>query len=122
MSVTKQIQRHEWQRYFDDLVKRHLRGDSQNASVSIEVLSPSLGEQPEVTTARLVGLTYDPKSNALEMMLEDVDHLVFYPAEIWVVEEDDGVVSALEVVRSDGTREIMRLQRSGAAASVHATP
>ena len=53
---------------------------------------------------------------------EDVDHLVFYPAEIWVVEEDDGVVSALEVVRSDGTREIMRLQRSGAGASVHATP
>jgi len=42
--------------------------------------------------------------------------------EIWVVEEDDGFISALEVVRSDGTREIMRLQRSGAAASVHATP
>lgn len=97
MSVTKQIQPREWERYFDDLVKRHLRGDSQNASASIEVLSPSLGEQPEVTTARLLGLTYDPKSSALEMMLENLDHLVFSPAEVWVLEEDDGFISALEV-------------------------
>lgn len=110
MGATKQIPRDEWQRYFDQLARRHLRGDTQTAS--LELVSAELGDQLEETTAPLVGLSYDPKSEALEVILADRDHLVFRPAEIWVVEEDDGFVSALEVIYDDGTHEVMQIQRS----------
>jgi hypothetical protein len=111
MGATKEIPRSEWQRYFDDLAKRHLRGDTA-AVASLELMSAELGDQLEETAAPLIGLSYDPKSEALEVILADRDHLVFHPAEIWVVEEDDGFVSALEVVYGDGTHEVMELQRT----------
>ena len=111
MGATKQIPRGEWQRYFDELAKRHFRGDTSTVA-SLELVSEELGDQPEETTAPLVGLSYDPKSEALEVLLADRDHLVFHPAEIWVVEEDDGFLSALEIVYADGTHEVMEIQRT----------
>ena len=118
MGATKQIPRSDWQRYFDELTKRHLHGDPPKAA-SIELVSLELGDQPEATLVRLTDLDYDPKSEALEVMLEDVDHLVFHPAEIWVVEEEDGFISALAVVHTDGSKEIMRVQVSGLPAPIY---
>jgi hypothetical protein len=119
MGATRQLQRSEWQTYFDHLMRRYL-AQAAPAAATIEVLSAELGDQPEVSGVRLAGIDYDPKSNALEVAVEDLDHLVFYPTEIWVLEEDDGFVSALEVRRDDGTTEIIRLQRSGAPEPAHA--
>jgi len=118
MGVTRQIPREDWAAYFEELGRRQLRSDSP-IEATVEVMSPSIGDQPEVTLERLDGIDYDPKSNALEVLLQDVDHLVFYPAEIWVVEEDDGSISALEVTRSDGTKEVMRFQRGGVPAPIY---
>ena len=109
MGATKQIPRDEWQRYFDQVARRHLRGDTQTAT--LELVSAELGDQLEEALTPLIGLSYDPKSEAFEVILADRDHLVFHPSEIWVVEEDDGFVSALEVIYSDGTHEIMEIQR-----------
>jgi hypothetical protein len=118
MGATKQIAREHWQSYFDAFAKRHLRSDARMAA-SIDVLSPTLGVEPEATSVRLDGIDYDPKGQTLEVQLEGLDHLVFYPAEIWVVEEDDGFITALEVVRTDGGREITRIARGGAPAPIY---
>lgn len=119
MGATKQIARDQWKSYFDAFGKRHLRGELPT-SASVEVVSSELGDQTEATRTHLEGIDYDPKSDALEVALEDRDHLVFQPAEIWVVEEDDGFISALEIVHAEGSREIMRLERGGSAAQAHA--
>lgn len=120
MGVTKQVPREDWAAYFEELEQRRLRADSP-VDATVEVMSLSIGDQPEATLERFNGIDYDPKSNALEVVLEDVDHLVSYPAEIWVVEEDDGSISALEVTRTDGTKEVMRFQRGGVLEPIHAT-
>jgi hypothetical protein len=84
----------------------------------------------ETTLERLVGITYEPKTETLELSLESLDHLVFYPAEIWVIEEErqdqqkDGVpfISTIEVVRSDATKEIVQLRTSAPPAPHYDMP
>jgi hypothetical protein len=41
------------------------------------------------------------------------DHRIFEPREVWAVEEPDGFLSAVQVVRPDGAREVVRVQRVG---------
>lgn len=119
MGVIKQVPREGWAVYFKEFARRQLRSGLPTLA-TVEVMSLSIGDQPEATLKRLNGIDYDPKSNALEVVLEeDVDHLVWYPTEIWVVEEDDGFISALEVTRSDGTKEVMRFQRGGVPAPIY---
>jgi Family of unknown function (DUF5335) len=119
MATTRIIPRREWQAYFDRYTREHLdpAGEDHETAV-LEILSPELGDQVEVAWVPLLGLTYDPKSNAFELAMEEVDHLVFRPEEIAVVEEEDGFISALEV-SSDDAREIIRLRRGGQPATLH---
>jgi hypothetical protein len=123
MATTKQIPREEWQPYFERFTRQSLKGEPPEAA-TIEVLSPTLGDQFETRTARLDGLSYDPKSKAFEVAFEDpqVDHLVFEPVEIWVMEEDWGFISTLELVRPDGLKEIVHVSRSGPPAPRYDLP
>ena len=98
--------------YFDAFTKRFLRDGSPEA-VDVEVLAPDLGSQLAAAGARLIGITYDPHDNALEFALESGEHRAFQPKEVWVTEEPDGFLSALEVVRGDGVREVVQLRRVG---------
>jgi len=122
MGTTRKIPRDEWKDYFERFTKQHLRTQPPEA-VTIELLSPTIGDQFEARLARLEGLTYDAKSSAFEVWLdEELDHLAFYPTDIWVVEEDRGFLSAIEIVRSDGAKEILNIQRSGPPATIEVQP
>ena len=114
MSATIQIPREQLERYFDEFTKRFLRDGSPEA-VDVEVLAPELGDQFATEGARLVGITYDPHDNALEFELDSGDHRAYEPQEVWVIEEPDGFVSDIEVVRADGLREIVHVKRVGLA-------
>jgi len=112
MSTTKQIQRAEWKDYFDRFTRERL-GDDTPGAVTVEVISPTLGDQFDVSAVRLLGLVYDPKSRIFEVVVEDVDHLTFDPSEIWVLEGEAGFISTIEVVKADGGKEIIFVRRSG---------
>ena len=121
MSTTKQLARTEWNAYFDRFTREQLQGEAPGAA-TIEVVSPTLGDQFQLSAVRLLGLTYDPKSDALEVLLENVDHLIFRPTEIWVMEGEPGFISTLEIVQSDGTKELIYVRRSGPLAGRYETP
>ncbi|HXV59794.1 MAG TPA: DUF5335 family protein [Vicinamibacteria bacterium] len=112
MTTTKQIPRQQWKEYFDRFTKRHLRDDLPEAA-TIELVSAELGAQIGVDAARLLGISYDSKSEALEVLLENLDQLVHKPKEIWVVEDEDGFLPSIEIVRDDGTKEILTVRRTG---------
>jgi hypothetical protein len=112
METTKQIPSHDWKDYFDRFTKRYLRDDRPEAA-TIEVLSPALGDQIEVQAAHLLGLTFDPRTKALEILLENMDHLVYRPKKISVIEDEDGFIPSIEIVRDDDTREILTVRRAG---------
>ena len=111
--TTKRVSNGEWTTLFDRFTRQYLRDDLPE-TVTIEVVSPEVGDQFSAHNARLVGVTYDPKSHALEVALAGNDHLVFRPVDIWVTEnEADGFLETIDVVRADGTKEIVHLHRSG---------
>ena len=121
MGTTKQIPRSEWKSYFERFSKQHLN-DQVPEAVTIEVLSPAIGDQFEARAAPLLGFTYDPKSNAFQVLLEDADHLVYDPKAIWVIETEDGGLSTLEIVGQDGTQEIIYVYRTGLPARRYEFP
>jgi hypothetical protein len=82
----------------------------------IEVISPPLGVEVEASDVSLLGRDYDPKSNAFKLALAEVDHVMYYPTEIAVIDEDDGFISAVEVTRVYATQEIVQVRRSGVLA------
>jgi hypothetical protein len=110
VSQTRMIEPAERRQYFDDFTKRFVRNGPREA-VTIEVLEGEIGDQAEVTNAALYGITYDPHTDELDIALETGDHRVFNPADLWVVEESDGFISALQLARSDGGREVVSLKR-----------
>jgi len=113
MSETKQLPRAAWEEYFMRFTRERLRNDGP-AAATVEVMSPTLGDQFEVSAVRLLGLAYDPRSNALEVEVEDLEHLISYPREIWVLEGEPGFLATLEVVHQDGLKEIIYIRKSGA--------
>jgi hypothetical protein len=121
MSITRQIPRTEWNTYFDRFTRQHL-GESPPEAVTIELVSPQAGDQFETTTVRLLGLAYDVKSQALQVLTEDLDHLVHSPSEIWVVEEEGGFISTIKVAQPDGSTELLHIERSGPLAPQYDQP
>jgi hypothetical protein len=112
MSLTTQLSPATMAEYFTRFTKRFLVNESTDV-VDVEVVSPSLGDQIEASGSHLLGITYEPKRNSLELELEAGDIRTFQPKEVWAVEEDNGFLRALEIVRDDDTREIIQVRRLG---------
>jgi hypothetical protein len=112
MTTTRQLPRTDWSEYFARFT--HERGArSGKETVTIEVLSSEIGDQIEAREVPLVGITYDPRSNALDVLLKGVEHLAYEPSDIWLVEQDDGTLRTIEVVRGDGSKELVHIRRQG---------
>jgi hypothetical protein len=57
----------------------------------------------------LLGISYDPKDDIIEIALEGVDHLIPKPREVYV-EENGLELSSLEVIDAEGTHQIIVLK------------
>lgn len=110
MSVTKQLSPEGMEEYFDRFSKRFLKHETTNVA-DVEMVSLTLGDQVATDGAHLVGITYDPKRKSLELELESGDMRAYEPKEVWAVEEDDGFVRTIEIIRADDTREIVTVRR-----------
>lgn len=77
--------------------------------VTIELVSLEMGAQPEVQRSPLIGMSYDPNGDVLQVLLGEVCHLVHGPRELYVDEEWLGAVS-VEIVDAEGIRQILTLR------------
>jgi Family of unknown function (DUF5335) len=74
--------------------------------VDVEAASLQLGYQNEGRLLPLVGMSYDPKSDVLELLLGELEHLIRAPRELYVDEQPLRIVS-MQVVDADGVRQIV---------------
>lgn len=103
MSIEK-LDRDSWATYFDS-VSKVLPG--KQAEIDVESLS--LGVQIASRFAPLNGITYDHKSEMLQIMLERWEHNIAHVTEIWI--DHDGVsLNSIRVVDTDGTEQIIKLR------------
>ena len=112
--MTTRIPEERLQNYFDSFSKHFLLQESTNAA-DVEVLTSELGDQFVAEGARLMGISYDPHTRSIDIEIESDDHRVYNPSEVWVIEEEDGFLKAIEMVQPDGTREVVRIRRLGVA-------
>jgi hypothetical protein len=112
MAVTTRVPPDRLFEYFDEFTKRFLRDGSPEAAEAW-VVEPEWGMAQPLGGARLLGITYDRKKHSLEFALDSGDHRSIGPGEVWVVEESDRFISAIEVVRPDGGREVVTVKRVG---------
>jgi uncharacterized protein DUF5335 len=111
MPATRKLEPDQIQDYFDSFTKRFLRREATNLA-DVEVTSMDLGDQFEAEGIQLSGVTYDSGKKELDVMLEGGDHRLFKPSEVWVLEDTDGFVRAIEVILADGVKNIIKVKRA----------
>ena len=105
----KKIEKSAWGAYFDAF-SRQFRGTRRTDYAEIRVFSKELGAHKETSWLPLVGITYDRKDDLLEVAVENMDHLIYHPDQIYVDEAGVGVIKSLQIIRKDGTREVIELR------------
>lgn len=75
----------------------------------VEVASLKLGDQVQAEWLPLIGVTYDPKDDIVEVALEGIDHLIYHPREIYL-DNGSGTLTSLEIVDAEGTKQIVKLK------------
>ena len=102
--MAKQLEKSQWRAYFGRMSKARV-----GKRAEIEVASLKLGDQIEAEWLPLLGISYDPKDDIIEIALEGVDHLIPKPREVYV-EENGLELSSLEVIDAEGTHQIIVLK------------
>lgn len=97
----KVLAKSEWPTYFSRLHKA-----VEGKKIKIEVVGAMLGDQILVKSAPLLGATYEPRENTLEISVNGMTHVVEKPREI-SVQDDDGEILAIEVVDMGDRHQIM---------------
>jgi hypothetical protein len=102
--MASKLDKRAWQRYFDTLSKIVVGKQAE-----IEVASLRLGDQLEAEWVQFLGISYDPKGDTLEILLEGLDHLIPKPRDIYV-EGSPAALSSIEVIDNDGNQQIVKLR------------
>ena len=102
----------DWSRALDQFSTLH-----EGWLVSLDLVAPTLGTQPEIRELPLVGVTAE--SNSLESIItiaaarrdgEHITHVVRSPRHVRIERTPEGADVALEVQSADGTAAILRFR------------
>jgi hypothetical protein len=110
----KKLSKSEWSKYFDNMAKT-----IGSKNIEIDVAGLLFGNQVEVSSLPLNGITYDPKNDILEIATESVDHLIRHPKEIHTDYGIDGLHS-IEVIDGDNNHQIIKFTEAIKIATTHA--
>lgn len=102
--TTRKLDKAQWRTTLDRISKT-----LQGKTAEIEVASLSLGDQVQAEWLPLLGVTYDPEDDLVEVALEGLDHLIDHPRDVFVDDGPQGV-AALEIVTTDDVKEIVRFK------------
>jgi hypothetical protein len=103
MTIRK-LEKPEWRPFFDSVSKL-----LEAKEAEIEIASLDLGDQVSAEWLPLLGITYDPKDDIVEVALDGLDHIIHRPREIYV---DNGVetLSSMEIIDANDVRQIVKLK------------
>ncbi|MDX1671625.1 MAG: DUF5335 family protein [Balneolaceae bacterium] len=108
MAIRK-IEKEDLSSFFNEFAKRYLK-DEQPEYADIQVLSEEYGVQRETDWLILEGISYDPKKDILDIKVEKLDHMIMNPVEVYVDEEPGGLITSMEIIQKDGTKNIVEIR------------
>ena len=77
--MARKLEKPEWSSFLDRFDKG--LADTQ---AEIEVTSLNLGDQIQAEWVPLLGIVYDPKDDIVEVAVENLDHIIQRPRELYV--------------------------------------
>jgi len=103
MTIRK-LEKKEWKPFLDIISKLLETKDAE-----IEVASLDLGDQVQAEWLPLLGISYDPNDDLVEVALDGLDHMIPHPREIYL---DNGAraLTSIEIVDSAGVKQIVKLK------------
>jgi len=103
MALSK-LEKPKWHAYFD-----HMSKVLDGKRVEIEVDALAIGSQIEAEWLPLLGITYDPKDDIVEVALEGLDHMIHKPRDVFV-DQNAVDLSSVEVIDNDDFHHIIKLR------------
>ena len=100
----RKLDKTEWRAYFDRVSKGLI-----GKRAEIEIASLALGNQIEAEWLPLLGIVYDPRNEIIEIALEDLDHMVRTPREVYI---DDNPIelASMQIIDGDGGRQVIKFR------------
>ncbi len=105
MAIRK-MPKKDWAVFFDEYSKRELMNKNGHYA-DLQLLSGLSGSVIETSWLKLQGITYDAKNDLLEILLEDLDHMIAHPDQIFVDQNSHGDILSMEIIEKDGTKHIL---------------
>ena len=102
--MIRKLEKPQWRPFLDAISKL-----LEAKEAEIEVASLKLGDQVQAEWLPLIGITYDPGDDVVEVALDGLDHLIYRPREIYL-DNGGGGLASLEIVDADGVRQIVKLR------------
>jgi len=102
--TARAIKKAEWEAFCAALSQALEGSDAE-----IEVASLDLGDRIESEWAPLIGITYDPEDDIIDIALEETDHIVYKPKEL-IADVDDMEINTLQITDGDGRHHLVRLR------------
>jgi hypothetical protein len=103
MAITK-LEKTAWRPYFDNMSKV-----LEGKRAEVELAALELGDQIEAEWLPLVGISYDPKDDLIDIALEGIDHMIRRPREVYV-DQDAILLTSMEVIDADDVHQIVKLR------------
>ena len=103
MTIRK-IEKPEWRQLLDAVSKL-----LEAKEAEIEVASLDLGDQVQAEWLPLLGISYDPNDDIVDVALDGLDHIIHNPREI-NLDIGAGGLGSLEIVDANGVKQIVKLR------------
>jgi Family of unknown function (DUF5335) len=110
--VTLEIPRQDWTRRLDEFTAVH-----EGWLVSLDILGPNLGSQPELANLPLLGVSADPVSADRKIVVSvarggsaHFSHVIDAVTRVYLEQTEDGADAALQIESADGTTAILRFR------------
>lgn len=109
---TVEIPREAWRSALDTFTTMHT-----GWLVSLEILDPSIGAQPEIDNLPLLGVSTERAETGGAITISagrpdtpNITHAIHAPSRVHIERREDGADIALQIESADGTRAILRFR------------
>jgi Family of unknown function (DUF5335) len=109
---TVEIPHEAWARTLNEFTAIH-----EGWVVSLDVLSPAMGAQPEINNLPLLGVSADRVDHedaitisAARTAAEHITHTIRAATRVYIERREDGADVALQIESADGTKTILRFR------------
>jgi hypothetical protein len=121
---TEEIARHAWNQWLDEFTAIH-----EGWLVSIEIVGPEIGAQPEIDNLPLLGVSPDRIDHDPAIVVavgrsstDYVTHVVRNATHLHIQRTDQGADAALQIESSDGVKTILRFRTAALPETVDGVP